>query len=582
MIRNGFRILKIDLSSGTGDYETIEGRERVAGGSGLASLLFSLYSQIDKPWDDPDQPLIFAIGPLTGYFPLMSKTVCTFKSPYHDQYAESHGGGRSAMALKFADVDALVITGRANRLSCLSIGSGHLEVRDAHYMRGMDVFRAGRMLRRMFGGTGHRSILRIGPAGERGAATACINVDTYRHFGRLGAGGVMGSKNLKAIVVIGDKAFNLPEGDDYGNLFREVYRKMTATDIMQKYHDLGTPANVASLNEMRALPIRNLQQTTDPGIAGITGERFASDALLRNHACSGCPVGCIHVGYVRERFMEENRYFYLQVSYDHEPIFAVGSMLGVTDCFAVLGLIDAAEKVGLDVMSAGVGLAWATEASEKGLISEKNTLVPLRFGDASCYRQAIHHLGVGTNDFYHLLSQGAHGAAMHYGGDDFACVLGQEMAGYATGEVFFISQALGLRHSHLDSAGYSYDQKTTEKDVNKAIDFLVKDEQGRVLLTSMVSCLFARNVYTDDVLSACLQTLGYRELAGQLEAVAARVQRLRWNMRFASGFDLDSVAIPKRIGEVTTVKGPIDLSYLDALKKEYGKRMRTLADEGAQ
>ncbi len=100
-------------------------------------------------------------------------------------------------------------------------------------------------------------------------------------------------------------------------------------------------------------------------MAGITGERFASDALLRNHACSGCPVGCIHVGYVRERFTEENRYFYLLVSYDHEPVFAVGSMLGVTNCFAVLGIIDAAEKVGLDVMSAGVCLAWATEATEK-------------------------------------------------------------------------------------------------------------------------------------------------------------------------------------------------------------------------
>ncbi len=116
MIRNQFRILKIDLSSGKGEYEDVEGRETVAGGSGLAALLFSIYGHADKPWDDPNQPLIFAIGPLTGYFPLMSKTVCAFKSPYHNQYTESHGGGRSALALRFADVDGLVITGRANRL----------------------------------------------------------------------------------------------------------------------------------------------------------------------------------------------------------------------------------------------------------------------------------------------------------------------------------------------------------------------------------------------------------------------------------------------------------------------------------
>lgn len=572
-----FRVLKINLTLETGAYETLEGHDEVAGGSGLAALLFSIYGHADKPWNDPDQPLIFAIGPLTGYFPLMSKTVCAFKSPYHNQYAESHGGGRSALALRFADVDGLVITGRANRLSCLSISSGHFEVKDAHYMRGMDVFRTGRMLRHMFGSSGHRSILRIGPAGERGAATACINVDTYRHFGRLGGGGAMGAKNLKAIVVIGDKVFDLPEGDGYGKLYHEVYRKLTATEVMHKYHDIGTPINVASLNEMRALPIRNLLQTTDPDIAGITGERFAADALLRNHACSGCPVGCIHVGYVRERFTAENRYFYLQVSYDHEPVFAVGSMLGVTDCFAVLGIIDSVEKMGLDVMSTGVSLAWATEATEKGLISDKDTLVALKFGDLSAYRQAVRHLGAGTNDFYRLLSQGARHAATRYGGGDFACVLGQEMAGYATGEVFFVSQALGFRHSHLDSAGYSYDQKTTEKDVNKAAEFLVDDEKGRVLLTSMVSCLFARNVYTDQVVSDCLKSLGYNDLAAKLGPVASYIQQLRWKLRFASGFNPDDVTIPKRFGEVTTVKGPIDMSYLDSLKKEYGKRIRAMA-----
>jgi aldehyde:ferredoxin oxidoreductase len=582
MIRSDFRILKIDLSSGKGEYEAVEGRDKVAGGSGLAALLFSIYGHADKPWDDPDQPIIFVIGPLTGYFPLMSKTVCAFKSPYHNQYAESHGGGRSALALRFAAVDGLVITGRANRLSCLSIGSGHFEITDAHYMRGMDVFRTGRMLRRMFGSSGHRSILRIGPAGERGASIACINADTYRHFGRLGGGGLMGTKNLKAVVIIGDKVFDLPEGDAYGKLYREVYRKMTDTDIMKKYHDLGTPANVAALNEIKALPIRNLLQTTDPEMAGITGERFASDTLLRNHACSGCPVGCIHVGYVRERFTEKNRYFYLQVSYDHEPVFAVGSMLGVTNCFSVLGIIDAAEKVGLDVMSAGVCLAWATEATEKGLISESETLVPLRFGDASGYRQAVHRLGTGANDFYHLLAQGLHATTKHYGGDDFACVLGQEMAGYATGEAFFISQALGFRHSHLDSSGYSFDQKTTEKDVKKAVDFLLKDERERVLLTSMVSCLFARNVYTNDIVSDCLGSLGYDNLATGLDSIASHVQQFRWNLRFASGFNPEQVNIPKRFGEVTTVKGPIDMSYLNALKKEYGKRIRALADKGAE
>jgi aldehyde:ferredoxin oxidoreductase len=140
MIRDHFRILVVDLASGKGTVATVDGRDSVAGGSGLAALLFNKYGHPDRPWNDPEQPLIFAIGPLTGYFPLMSKTVCAFKSPYHDQYAESHGGGRSALSLRFVDLDALVIKGRAARPSCLAVGSRHLEVKEVHYLWGKDLF----------------------------------------------------------------------------------------------------------------------------------------------------------------------------------------------------------------------------------------------------------------------------------------------------------------------------------------------------------------------------------------------------------------------------------------------------------
>lgn len=582
MIRDSFRVLVVDLGTGRGNVVTLEGRDSVAGGSGLAALLFTKYGHPERPWNDPDQPLIFAIGPLTGYFPLMSKTVCAFKSPYHDQYAESHAGGRSALALRFADLDALIITGKAAKPSCVAVGSRHLEVKEVHYLWGLDLSATGKMLRGMFKGRGHRSILRIGPAGENGSAMALINADTYRHFGRLGSGAVMGAKNLKAIVIIGDGNFALPDGKAYAKVFQDVYTQVTATEMMHKYHNLGTPANVVSLNKLKAMPYRNLQKTSDESIDEMTGEQFADKTLLRNMACAGCPVGCIHVGYVREKFMEPNQYLYRQVSYDHEPNFAVGSFLGVTDPFRILSLIDVTEKNGLDVMSAGVAMAWATEAFEKGLISEKETLVPLKFGDAKTYALALNYIGTAENAFYRLLGQGTLKAAEQYGGQEFACVLGQEMAGYATGEVFFISQALGFRHSHLDSGGYAYDQKHDDKDVSKAVEFLVQDEQERVLLTSMVSCLFAREVYKVALLNDCLASLGYQNLAGDLKAISERIQRMRWQIRLATGFDPHSVTIPKRFTQVVTWKGPIDQNYLSELKKAYSKRILDLGKQDEQ
>jgi aldehyde:ferredoxin oxidoreductase len=579
MIRDYFRVLIVDLATGKGKVANVAGRDEVAGGSGLGALLFTKFAKADRPWNDPEQPVIFAIGPLTGYFPLMSKTVAAFKSPYHDQYAESHAGGRSALALRFADLDALVLTGQAPRPSALVVGSRHLELKDVHYLWGLDVQESGKLLRRMFHGSGHRSILRIGPAGEQKSAMAGINVDTYRHFGRLGGGGALGAKNLKAIAIIGDGSFPLMEGKDYPKLFEAVYQKLTATDMMQKYHNLGTPVNVAVLNELKAMPWRNLQATTDLNAPGITGERFAETALLRNAACAGCPVGCIHIGFSREKFHADYRYFYRQVSYDHEPIFATGSMLGVTDCFAVLDIIDVVEQMGLDVMSTGVALAWATEALEKGVVTEKDTLLPLKFGQNRVYEEAVRHLAFGVNDFYRLLGQGTLKAAIHYGGADFACVLGQEMAGYATGEVFFASQALGLRHSHLDSAGYSYDQTHKDKDVEKAVDFLMADEASRAFLTSMVACLFARGVYNDELLAECLKVVGYNALADTFAAVSRNIQKLRWQTRLATGFNPASVSIPKRFTEVTNWKGKVDGEFLAELKNAYARGLLELGAE---
>ena len=577
MIRDHFRVLIVDLSAGRSTITDIDGRNTVAGGSGLAALLFEKYGILDKPWNEPGQPLIFAIGPLTGYFPLMSKTVCAFKSPYHDQFAESHGGGRSALSLRFADYDALVITGKVKTPSALIVGSRRIEIKDVHYLWGTDLQFTGKALRQMFPGAGHRTILRIGPAGERQSPMACITADTYRHFGRLGGGAVMGSKNLKAIMIHGDSSFLLPEGKDYVTVFDKVYKDMTDTEMMSKYHNLGTPGNVRVMNDLKALPIRNLQATADPATEGISGERFAEVALLRNAACAGCPVGCIHIGFVRERFQEENRYLYRQISYDHELIFAVGSMLGVMDCFEVLKLIDVAEKMGLDVMSPGVALAWATEALAKGIITEKETLLPLAFGNSASYQAALQHMAYGTNEFYQLLSQSTAKAAERYGGGDFACVLGQEMAGYATGEAFFVSQALGFRHSHLDSGGYSYDQKPKGKNVEDAVKFLIKDEKGRVFLTSMVSCLFARGVYTDEVLGNCLKSVGYVALADSMDTVAGEIQRRRWKLRVMTGYRPENVSIPKRFTEITTWKGQIDSVFLAGLKEQYASAILSLA-----
>jgi aldehyde:ferredoxin oxidoreductase len=577
-VENTFRILLADLATGKGEYRRFGDKREILGGAGLAAALYNEFGLPREQALDPGQPLIFAIGPLTGCYPLMSKVVCGFKSPYSGHYAESHAGGRLALAMRFAHMDALVIRGRAPGLSCLAAGIRQFEVKDVSYLKGFDVFTTGKILRKIHdSGAGHRSIMRIGPAGENLSGMACINVDTYRHFGRLGAGAVMGSKNLKAVIVDGGSAFPAPEGKAYPDLYKEIYQEVTGTDMMKKYHDLGTAENLSVLNALKALPWRNLQATSDPGIEALTGERFAHDLLLRKTACTGCPVGCIHVGLLREMFAANNDYLYRQVNYDYEPIFSAGTMLGMKSASDVLSLLDAIERQGLDAMSAGVALAWATEAVEKGAVTEAETLVPLRFGEPEGYRQALVHMGTPPNEFYGLLAKGTMAAAERYNGQDYACVLGQEMAGYATGEVCFVSMAMGFRHSHLDAGGYSYDQKVKDKDAAAAVRFLVDDERQRCGLISMVSCLFARQVYKPEVLGRALEAMGHAEVAANLDSASAKVQALRWKTKFATGFDPMSVKIPKRYLEVVTWKGPMDEAYLGQLRQAYGVEISKMA-----
>lgn len=584
MENNLFKILRVDLQSGDWERFELPGREKWLGGSGLSALLFERFAHFEKNPLHADQPLIFAVGPLTGSYPMMSKTVCGFFSPYHGQYAESHAGGRSALGLRFAGLDALVLTGRASSLSALTVGSRAPQIVDAHYLAGMDIFAAGKLLRKIKPVTpGHRSILRIGPAGEKQCSFACINVDTYRHFGRLGAGAVMGSKSLKAIIVSGDSHIDLPKDKDsrreYIRAYDDIHSTVTQTDAVTKYHDLGTAENLIPLNELGALPWRNLKQTRDPGIEGISGEKMADELLLRQTACAGCPVGCIHIGLLRQRFGPEHEFLYRQVAYDYEPIFAIGSMLGITGAGDVLTLIEDVERVGLDVISTGVALAWATEALEKGIVSVEETEVKLGFNRLDPYREAISLLAEKANRFYSLLSRGTMAAAHELGGEDFACVLGQEMAGYATGEAYYVSQALGFRHSHLDSGAYGFDQTEKGQDVEKAVDFMLEQENYRNILCSMCGCLFGRKAYSLQNIARACRALGMDTDEQSLRRAGKRIQAKRWELKLKSGFSPADISIPKRYLEVENFRGKTDPDYLGRLKKAYALEIERMAGE---
>jgi len=558
------RVLYIDLTRQSFDIRDREDLfNRHLGGAGVAIEL--LHEECPQGADPlgPDNPIIFAAGPLTGLFPLASKTVAMFKSPLTGNLGESHAGGRSAVSIRNAGFGALVIKGTSAGPAYIAIHGQKVNFRDATSLWGMrSSYTVGRIILEREEGAGIRTLMRIGRAGERLVSYAGVTTETYRHFGRLGLGAVFGSKKLKAVVISGEAP--LPVGDGYSAIYDEIYGAAVNSPVMKKYHDLGTAENVVPLNAIGGLPTRNLSSGRFEGADNISGEKLAEMHLGRRLACSHCPVGCVHIAALKEPY-ENEPYFRktTMISYDYELIFSLGTMLGISDAEAMLKLMDTVEILGVDAMSAGVTLAWATEALGKGVVTQEQTLVPLAWGNAAAYGAAIGHIVDGTNDFYRALGKGVEYASSKYGGLEFAMAFGgNEMPGYHTGPGAALSFLMGSRHSHLDSGGYSIDQKSPGKSPEDLAAALVEDERWRQVLSSLTICFFARNLYTPEIIVRALAAAGFKTTIDELKALGKDILKRKYEFKLREGFDPEKLRIPARAMETPALGGKLDEKYL--------------------
>jgi len=560
------RILYIDL---TKKKFWIEERpdlfEKFLGGTGVAIALLHENCPYDTDPLSPENPIIFAVGPLNGLFPIASKTVAMFKSPHTGNLGESHAGGRSAIAIRMAGYGAIVIKGKSERPCYISIHGDKVFFRDATTLWGLEES-AGKIIRNLEPGAGLRTIMRIGPGGEKLVSFACVTLETYRHFGRLGLGAVFGSKNLKAVLVSGKRDLSVTDFKEYKNLYEMLLKELSESEKMKKYHELGTPANVLPLSFSKGIPIKNLRTNELLGIENISGEVFAEKHLGRRVACSHCPVACIHLGSLRKPY-EDEPYFYRTVylSYDYELIYALGSMLGITSSEDILKLIEVVEDMGVDAISTGVVLAWITEAFEKGIISEKQTegIIP-EWGKLNAYVQLVRKIVYGDSEFYKDIARGVEHASSKYGGKDFALTYGKnEMPGYHTGYGAHIGYLFGARHSHLDSAGYAIDKEAMTKHftAEQIVEKILNEEQWRQILSSLVICFFGREIYTPEIVLKSLKLAGYELDESNLRKIAQDIYAEKYHFKIKSGFNFDSLNLPKRIFELPSSNGQLNEDF---------------------
>lgn len=571
------KVLYIDLSrEESWVEEKIDLFDQWMGGTGVGIKLLAEECPVGADPLSPQAPVILSIGPLNGMFPVATKAVATFKSPLTGELGESYAGGRLHLAMRFAGHEAIVIRGRAQRPSYISINDARVLIKDATSIWGIEAQTTGMILREHEPGVGRRSIIRIGPAGEAGVRYAGVVVDTYRHFGRLGLGATFGSKNLKALVISGTENAEIPDPKRYREVYNRLYSTAVQTDVMEKYHDIGTSVNISVLNWLKGLPTKNFQLSSFPEGEKISGEMFADQYLVRRLSCAGCPIGCVHIASLKSAFSTHHEFEVRKVSYDYEPIYSLGSNLGVNNAEGVLRLIDACERMGLDVMSAGVVLSWATEAYERDLITPQETLgVPLAWNNVDSYIQALENIVRAPNEFYSALAKGVEFASARYGGQDFAMALGgNEVSGYHTGPASIVGQLVGVRHSHLDNAGYSIDQKAAKKqlDPEKMVEEIIKEDNSRGVFNSLVGCLFARGVYTEENILDALGAVGITKTKEDLQELGRRIFDEKYRFKVREGFDLSRVRVPRRFYETVSTLGMVTPETVEEMLRLYRKK----------
>ncbi|MCA9054984.1 MAG: hypothetical protein KDA75_14180, partial [Planctomycetaceae bacterium] len=368
------RYLRVDLTGQTAEAVSIpsEVLRAYIGGSGLGTWLLLRETPGCVPLEArgsvehmavpdalaPEMPLVVSFSPLVGT-PLTTsaKFAVLARSPLTERINDSLSSSHFAIAGKKTAYDAIVVRGAADAPICLVIEPHRVRVVDARAAWGMSARETEKQLQQQLG-LGFRTAA-IGPAGENLVHYATISHDG-RHAGRGGLGAVLGSKQLKAIAVRGDRVCPTADPDALVNYAREL-SELSFGPATAKYRELGTVSNLLTFNRLGALPTRNFQQGSFGDAAALAPETISSQFPRTRTSCAACSIGCEHIFHVGG----DDR---SGVRMEYENLFALGPLCGVSDPAAVLEASRLCDECGLDTISAGGCIAFAMECAERGLI----------------------------------------------------------------------------------------------------------------------------------------------------------------------------------------------------------------------
>ncbi len=561
------KILEVDLTTSTTRERPLdmEMARLFLGGRGLGARL--LWDEVPPGVDalSPQNVLIFTAGPLTGTgYQTSNRFSVSTLSPLTGTVLDANSGGYWGMQFKKTGCDALIVRGRAEKPVYLEIKPDGVTFHDASALWGQRVMAVTRALGQ---NDNRRSVLCIGPAGENLCRIAAIMNDGQRSLARGGPGAVMGSKNLKAIVVEGKTRPEILDQERFKFLLYETRKLLRQSPLTsQALPEFGTVVMMNIVNSIGALPTRNHRQTQFENAEAISGEAVTEKYLEKNASCWACPIGCTRITRT-EKVAGEGPEF--------ETTWAFGAECGIDDLPAIIEANALCNDLGLDTISAGSTIACAMELSELGLLDSD-----LRFGRADLLAQTVVEMGE-RRGLGAELADGSLRLAAKYGRPDLSMsVKGMEMPAYDPRGM----QGQGLLYATSNRGGCHMRGNMLGLEVlglPKLIDrFQVQGKSSYVILhqniaaaiDSLVVCKFTNMGVAEEYFARVLSAIsGMTFSTGELIRTGERVYNLERLYNNRQGFTRKDDTLPLRLLNEPSPDGPSKgwVSHLEPMLDEY-------------
>ncbi|TFG10082.1 hypothetical protein EU538_02990 [Candidatus Thorarchaeota archaeon] len=555
-------LLLVDLTKGSTKMlpPSRDWIEYFIGGSGYASR--ALYEIVDfaaAPLS-PNAPLIFMSGPLTGTgAPCSGRGVFCGRSPLTGFWGESNLGGHLGAELKSAGLDGIIIIGRSPSPCVLVVSDGHAEIEPAQAVWGLETADAQAELKKQFG---RSEIACIGPAGENIVRFSGI-VHRERIAARCGLGATMGHKRLKAIVVWGNRPVELHNPEAFMDLIRTESRRLQNEN--KTLSDEGTPMYVDRAMLHNDMPVKYFQ-LPEFDVSNLNSHALSS-FITGSTACHACPIACGKRLSVPDRALEGC------AAPEFQTIAAFGTGLLLSDIRDVSHLNHMCNQLGLDTISTGSTIAFATYLSSQGVAD-----FDLEWGEIGKIQAAIeaiaHRTGIGVE-----LAEGAQKLGMKYDSEeDTLHVKGMEVPNhdpraFAGMAVAYAVASRGASHTEADAYAVDMDVEFPELGI-VAGDRLSDSKRGvmtariqdvRAFYDSLILCHFA--TFSSEVLVKMLEyATGISLSPQQVLEYGSRAVTMKRLFNLRCGLTPEADRLPPRL--LQPLKGGLTGGFVPDLARQ--------------